>query len=381
MSTIQVDAVTTLADFVGLEAEWNRLAGRVQAHPFLSFSWFRAWWESFGRNRQLHVVIARSDGAPALIAPLMIEDGQFCGRRARWLTSMANDHTPRFEFLKDPAIGGLEPAVWRALSRQSGGWDGIRVKQVPTESSTVAGFVERARAGGWLVGEWEADQSPVVRVAGQWSSYLQTLSKRHRAAVRRKLAELQRTGTVEIEVIDGAGAVADALTEGMEIEADAWKRRAGTAMTSHASVEHFYRLLAQRVGPSSLNLVFLTVGGTRIAFAYTLRDLRAMYVLKTGYLAAYSRYTPTHLLFYLWFRDEWERGLSEFEFLGADEPWKRAWAHHVKPHRWLFVLPDNHWMRWAHRVKFDWAPRLKAWPLVSLLGTSMNRSSRNRVHL
>ena len=45
------------------------------------------------------------------------------------------------------------------------------------------------------------------------------------------------------------------------------------------------------------------------------------------------------------------RGLSGFDFLGPDMPWKRDWAGETVPHDWLYVYRPSLAGRVMHTLK------------------------------
>ena len=51
---------------------WERF---VVPSVFQTWQWQRAWWENFGRGRQLLLVLAEEDGQPVTLAPLFADSG------------------------------------------------------------------------------------------------------------------------------------------------------------------------------------------------------------------------------------------------------------------------------------------------------------------
>src|SRR5262245_53791799 len=72
--------------------EWDRLADRLGAPPFLRPGWFSVWWRAFGSGR-LVVLTVRREGELAGVLPLT--------RRRGALESLANYHTPAFGLLAE----------------------------------------------------------------------------------------------------------------------------------------------------------------------------------------------------------------------------------------------------------------------------------------
>src|SRR5437773_2648010 len=110
---LQVEVVSTDADFLQLESAWECLVKESNLdHPFLSFEWMRSWWESFGAGKSLHIVVVREGVRVLGIAPLMLTRRKFYGLSVRCLESIANVHTPRFDLLVADRPAEVHRAIW-----------------------------------------------------------------------------------------------------------------------------------------------------------------------------------------------------------------------------------------------------------------------------
>jgi CelD/BcsL family acetyltransferase involved in cellulose biosynthesis len=171
---------------------------------------------------------------------------------------------------------------------------------------------------------------------------------------------LERLGPVELEVIHGGPELRTVLQEGFQIEAAAWKGREGTAMGSRPELHSFYTRLATRTAEQGwLRLHFLRVGGRRIAFAYSLCFNRTIFLLKPGYLPEYAAYSPSKILLYMVLREAFPAGIVAYDFLGADDVWKRDWTAEARPHFWLFVFRRGPKLRTLYFTKFRVVPWIK----------------------
>lgn len=366
---ISVEAVTEYDAFLDLAPDWNRLVEEAEIdHPFLRHEWFRAWWDSFGTGKQLHILVVRRGAETIGIAPLMLSPARIYGLKMRRLQSIHNDHSPRFDLI----VGGLPEdvygAIWNYLSRRRKFWDVLQVSQILTCSPTFAALSGLARAEGLLVGIWPSDHSPYIDLAPGWNAYQARLSSHHKGKIRRRLRQLELLGRVELEIVATNENMDAALADGFRLEAAGWKSESGTAIRCQPDLVRFYSQLARNAAAvGALRLIFLTVGGTRIAFAYGMGYKNKLFVLKTGYHPEYAAYSPYNILCYLLFRDACERGLAEYEFLGVDDSWKLSWTKTTKAHCWLYVFRNAPRPRLLHWLKFQAAPRIKrSWPAVFL---------------
>ena len=75
-----------------------------------------------------------------------------------------------------------------------------------------------------------------------------------------------------------------------------------------------------------LRLMFLTVGGRRIATSYGAVFDHRLFLFKTGYDPEYATCSPFKLLTYFAIQSAYAEGLREVDFLGDAEPWKLEWT-------------------------------------------------------
>ena len=80
-------SVTVRAASDAFEDEWDALADRTSASPFVRPGWINAWRESFGRGDPLHMVANRGE---EIVGVLPLE------RRKGSIESPTNWHTPEF---------------------------------------------------------------------------------------------------------------------------------------------------------------------------------------------------------------------------------------------------------------------------------------------
>jgi CelD/BcsL family acetyltransferase involved in cellulose biosynthesis len=366
---LSVSVVADAREFEQMGPVWDDLVDRARpAHPFLSHDWFRSWWDAFGHEGQLHVVVVRDRRGPIAIAPLMRARGHLLGLAVDAVGPILNDHTPRFEFILTDHPRAACRTIWEHLRRVGRPWQLLSVRQVPTGSITLDSIVACAEEDGYLVGRRAADASPYVSFSGTWQRFYAARSRNHRAKVNKGLHRLSRLGAVTLETVAAEPDIEAALADGFRIEAAAWKARNGTAIVSDGAVDTFYRTLASRAARAgTLRLLFLNLAGRRIAFAYALESHNRLFVLKAGYDPEFARFSPYNVLCALIFQDGFARRLDEYEFLGGNEEWKLRWTDQVRTHEWLYVFPPTLRMRAVYEMKCRLLPMLQRSPAFERL--------------
>jgi len=366
-----VETVTDYSAFVGLERVWNETVERAGlVHPFLRHEWLRTWWECFGGDRRLHILVVKSEGRILAIAPLLRDNARMYGVPIRRLRLLHNDHTPRADVIVAERPEESYRAIWKTLIDERERWDVLQLGQLPPESPTREMLPRLAKADGRRIGVWRCDAAPYLELKPSWDEYLASLSPKFRQNLRNRLTRMKRIGEPKLEVFTDSSAVVvqGACDEAVRLEGAGWKRAAGTAIGSDPAVRRFYGLFAERAAEHGwLRLLFLTVNGQSIATAYALCYQQRLLLVKTGYDPNYAKCSPFKILTYFALREAIAAGLTEFDFLGDAEPWKLEWTTTTRPHDWLFIFSGTMRARVLHPVKFGIVPAIKRFRAVAPL--------------
>ena len=123
------------------------------------------------------------------------------GLPVRRLALLANDHTPRTDFVIADKPDEAYRAIWNALLRDIDQWDVLQLTQLLRASTTVAAMSQFAAAEGLPIGTWKSSDSPYLELTGTWDSYWASLSSKFRSNVRNRLSRLKQVGEPALEVL------------------------------------------------------------------------------------------------------------------------------------------------------------------------------------
>jgi CelD/BcsL family acetyltransferase involved in cellulose biosynthesis len=304
----QVEAVTGIE---GIGPEWDGLADRVSASPFLRPGWVAAWHDAFG-DGPLEVLVARFDGAVAGVLPITTRRGV--------VRSPTNWHTPRFGALAQD--GDAADRLAEAVRERTRRWFDFSFVPSADPLATALAKLDVGTLDRVVM------SSPYLDVEGEWDAFLErTLSKRRRGTLRRFGRRLADGGEVGFELVDEPADLTASLDEGFAIEGSGWKTEAGTAILSQPETTRFYREIAEwAAARGELRLWFLRVGGAAVAFAYCLESDGVVYELKTGFDPEFRSFGPGVLLTQERLRYCFETGARRYEFLGGDFGHKLEWT-------------------------------------------------------
>jgi CelD/BcsL family acetyltransferase involved in cellulose biosynthesis len=307
---VAAPAVEVHESFTEVAREWDELADRVDASPFTRPGWFEAWEAAFADERPLVLALRDGDRLTA-VAPLL--------RDPRGLRSPTNSHTPSFGFVAEDDAAARQ-LVDQLLAR--------RDRRVALDQLEIGGewhrLVVDAAAGGHRTVARRVARSPYVAVTGDWASYEAGLERKFRKELGRMARNLERDhGEVRLGIGDGSEDLEAQLDEGFRLEASGWKLDEGVGILGSPKRVEFYRRLAEWARDRGwLRLSFLYAGDRAVAFDYCLEHSGTVYALKGGYDPELRRYGPGMLLTRASLVRAFESGLSAYELLGTDDPYK-----------------------------------------------------------
>jgi CelD/BcsL family acetyltransferase involved in cellulose biosynthesis len=295
--------------------EWEALADRTGASPFLRAEWIGAWQKHFWRA-PVQVLSVQRNGRVVALLPFI--------RRWGTVRSPTNFHTPEFGAVAEDREAAN--VLFRSLFAQPR--HTVSLSFLEEDGRDVVECLAAAAGHRNRTVIRIQQRSPYIDLTGtSWPEYENALAPKLRSDLRRRSRKLDQMGQVTFEVTDGRENLDRLLEEGFHVEPSEWKARRGTAITSRHDTKMFYvdaaRWAARR---GILRLAFIRLDGRPIAFQFGLEDLGTYYFLKGGYDVSFRHVAPGKLLVRSMLARAFEHGLQRFEFLGAAESWKSEWA-------------------------------------------------------
>ncbi|HEX9495138.1 MAG TPA: GNAT family N-acetyltransferase [Candidatus Limnocylindria bacterium] len=302
------DAACTEREPAALGPAWSALAATRQPPSiFLTPEWI-----AVARAHEPSAPITLSVGDPSRgIAALAREtDGT--------ITFAGGQLTDEQDVVAGP---GDEADVAAAVARWVAGQrpPRVRLEYVPEDRPTLDAFERFLGEAGYRVARARQTVSPILELPGDYESYVQSLGKKERHELRRKVRRLESAGSASFRFASAAerGAVLDRFFELHRLS------RGEKAGFMTPDVERFFRDAADELAPRDrLRLGVLSFDGADAAvlFGFALGNVIALY--NAAYdpgLASLSVGIVSHA----WaIREAIARGYTTYDLLRGDEPYK-----------------------------------------------------------
>jgi CelD/BcsL family acetyltransferase involved in cellulose biosynthesis len=364
---LTIEKIDDLDAFSELKDEWGELLARCPHRtPFLTHEWMMTWWNYFGVGRELCILALRENGRLVAIAPLMKYWGWFYDRYlkipARIIETMANYHSNRVDLIYAEFRDEYLTKLWEYLLTQKG-WDFLRLYPLPANSPTVAGL-RRLVDHQPVRAAFVRDQtSPYLIIQNDWNTYARQLPYQVKRKVR-KAERLISEVDLKTEIFTQDADLDAIMSQLFAVAEKGWAGEQQTAISSTAQLRGFYTDLAHVARRQGwLYLCLLRLGEQAVAYEYNLRYGQTAYNLKLGFDPAFAHYSPGSVLRYSVLSNAFQNGhrLSEFDFLGNAESYKRMWTQQTRLHLKVYLYhPRSAYGRLLHLIQSELIEPLKA---------------------
>lgn len=328
-----------------LRAEWNTVLRQSAADtPFLTYEWQKTWSDCLcSCEGELHLLTVRDGGALLGIAPLFVlsepdKDGQ------PWRLLRLIGSVDASDYLDLIAVRGREREVFGAmldLLAQSDTWDAIDLWNVPEASVTRALLPELVAARGWTLLDEKQVVCPIIQLPGAFDDYVQSLDKKERHELRRKIRRADATEGVSWYAITGQDHVHDLDAAAEAFIALMMKSRSDKSDFMTDEMRRFFHQMIHATHDGGfLHLAFLEVNGVKAATYLSFDYHQKRLVFNSGLETEGFQSLSVGIVLAAHIIDEAiQLGYSEFDFLRGDEKYKYqlgakdTWIYHVRVER------------------------------------------------
>jgi len=323
--------ISNFDELNSMRPAWNRLAEPF-GNPLFNHDWFVSCAEALYDEHELRTVVIESHDGIAAIAPLAAVKRNGI-ERLEILGASTLSEPGGFLYDSEDSLHQLMTAVLD-LRRP------VHLQRIPYGSPLATALKKAAKYRGISV-ERCSSCSRSILIDSDWEEYYRSISPQRRYDLRRARGRAEAAGEVSALIFcPEPHELEKHLTVAFTIEASGWKGRRGSALAADNRLGDFFRIYAARASKEKiLRLCFLSVGEETIAMQIGVEFADRFWVLKIGYDEAWSRCSPGMLLTMEAVRYAFAGGLRSYEFLGADEPWLRAWTGEMREFTSIGVYP------------------------------------------
>lgn len=293
---MDIEKIDNFDKFLSIRDEWNSLLERSgQSSVSMTHEWLSCWWEAFGGDAELWVLLLRENGRLVGAGPLMLRKDRLRGFSVQVLTLWVNRVSPEGNILL--AQKKAHDCLIDFLDAEKRKWDVLRLQKVPVTSGIAGHLRNSLSKNGFRCIIMENRFSPFIDTDGEWYLYYSERTKKFQKVMRNKINRLNKSGTVEIQCIAEAGHIRSHLEEIFSVSHHSWKARVGRSITDDPCTERLYRRVTDVLGVKNMvNLWVLRFNESVIAFEYHVTHRNVTHPIRADFDERYRHLSPGSVL-------------------------------------------------------------------------------------
>jgi CelD/BcsL family acetyltransferase involved in cellulose biosynthesis len=331
---IDVDCVRSAGEFRALRSAWTALYAAVPGTtPFQSWEWLFSWWQAYGGDRPLRVVVCRAGDAALGIAPFYLARETIAPGVAARVLRLVGDGSFDSDYLGALAAPGARASVdsaladWLARNRE---WDALAVRDARDGSQLPALLEREARAANW---HWRSElgRCGIVDLPPTFDEFLRARPPRFRTRIRALLRRVDG-GDAVFEPDCAARELRSRLRSLFALHQARWTASGGAGVFGASPRRRFYAHFAPRFARNGwLRLYSLRAGGRYVAHQLCFGDADTTYLLQEGFDVSDPTSSYGQMLRAAVLRMLIERGARSYDFLGGYSRHKEDWGARELP--------------------------------------------------
>jgi CelD/BcsL family acetyltransferase involved in cellulose biosynthesis len=333
--------VSRVEDFLLLKKAWDELLEMSEfASVFLSHGWIRCFWDAWGSDKRLMILVARLGENLMGVAPLMLYNGKHLGVSAKILSFIENDESPHCDFVVNQhAHREVVSAFFDYITSMQNNWDILFLRKIPVDSPILEPIKACCERHCYKFQVRASLESPILRTDADWVSYYSQRSQRFKKRVRHLRNKLHRQGNILVQKSPDPDEIKSLLPEVFEVGASSWKQRGKNDIGSSSQSRTFFSDLPFALKPrGTVYLWSLRLGDQMIAFEYHVKDGQTVYALRAEFDEAHRTHGPGSVLDFEIVRGLFENNVTLYNMCGNPYPHKLRWTSETRSHVDILVF-------------------------------------------
>jgi len=313
----RVDAFDTL------QSEWNELLSRsVADRIFSTWEWQSTWWAAY-QPGTLWIVECRDESGRLLgLAPWFIDDSMIKGSVVRSIGCV--EVTDYLDIIVDKDCIELVLSYYATfLFEHRSKFDMIDLCNLPETSPGFRLFPAILAARGFDVEVSEQEVCPVINLPLTWDMYLDSLDKKQRHEIRRKIRRVEGTSeNIGWYIVGVEQNLQEQIDQFLVLMAASHSQKA-EFLQDRQNVDFFKKIVPLIYQNGWLQMSFLTIGNEPVATYLNFVYKSHVLVYNSGLIPdRYGHLSPGIVLLAYNIRYAIESGCSVFDFLRGNEIYK-----------------------------------------------------------
>lgn len=337
----RVEKITGREEFESLAPQWNALLERSAANTIaLTHEWLTTWWDVFGENRELFILLVREGKNLIGIAPLLKRRVSSFGLGVTRLEFLASGEDEADEICSDYldfiCERGREndaiESIFRYLDEAKNEWDELLLKEIIGTSPSIELMRAHGEKAGMKCEVSSIGEAVYIPLEEGWEHLEKNIPRRMRHQLRQDERKAQANDYI-IEITEHKANFEEAFAHFVRLHQNLWQERGFPGVFASDIFTQFHKKLADKLLPQGRLRLYILYSGTQaLAALYIFVYAHKAYYYQSGFNYKSTFQSPGTLLQAKAIRHSIETGLREWDFLKAQPgDYKYRWSKQAHP--------------------------------------------------
>jgi CelD/BcsL family acetyltransferase involved in cellulose biosynthesis len=355
---------------------WNSL---LRANPAASIfqtpEWLAAWWQAYGRNRDLFgLVFADSTGAIVGILPLYADRTRFLGLSLTILRMVGagSGDSDGLDFITAPGYASECAQAFISWLSEQKEWQICALETLPQNSQVADCIYHGIQESGMDI---DSTLTPnfIIDLPATWAQYVSSLNSSFRPLLTRYPKRLQSRFTVKFSRCEDPDDLKVQLQALFDLHQMRWTGRGETgAFAGNERRDFYHRMATAFLQRGWLEFWRLELNGETVGAQFCFRYNDTVSLLQEGFHPKYASEKIGYALKAHFLEEMIRTGAKRYDFLGGDDPYKSKFGARQENYLNLFISGPSKVGRLYLQVQKK-KRGLKAWVKRKLPAALMTR--------
>ncbi|BBO68083.1 hypothetical protein DSCA_20130 [Desulfosarcina alkanivorans] len=330
---IRTSVITNEEELVKIKNIWCKLEDRdVEITPFQTYLWNKTWWEIYGKENKLFIIMLHLNNKPVAIFPFMIAHDKYLNVTIKKIQFIG---TGKSDYLS-PILNIDTNLAWlhafNYLMDNNRLWHVIELQRLPIGLKAFEGLnnylIER-KYFHITRKDKHCQGCPTVKINTGWKDFLlKEKTKKTIQKIRHKYALLSKNGTISFLLVKEKKQIKQILNIIAEVENKSWKKNSETALF-HSSEDYCFMLkvCSKFAEKGKLRLLGIFVENRLIVYRIGYLIKNKFFSYSTSYDPVYKKFSPGILLLKDTIQSCFDNRNIEYNHGRGEEKFKIDWSN------------------------------------------------------
>lgn len=345
---MQIKEITTKKEFYKLGSIWDILLQQSGSNTiFSTFEWLSAWWEHFGQDKELFILLAKENEEIVGIAPLMAEKRKILRiipiKVISFLGTGISDYADIIIIREREKVLRL---FLEYLKKNKDSWDLIDLREIREDSPNLEIIMKESERLDFISNAFCIGKCPYIKVNSDWNSYYLSLSSNFRQDIRTQYNHLEKSGLLhsfsskemDIEVL---------LNSLINIHLNDIASKNKTSFLKTEMGRNFLKEIINKFEKQGwIRINMMHINDKIAAYALGFKYGNKYYYWNIGKDNNFSHFSPGKLLLQHMLKEKFlKKSIEEFDLLRGEEDYKYRWTKLEKENYQINIFNNSFYTR------------------------------------